>query len=367
MLPTPTAAEFDPALLTLLVCPRHRLPLTQHDSSLVCQRGDRYAIIEGIPILLLSEAAQTHIEGARSLEVASQGSAAVLPQFDIAPGAIDPFVQKAIGATNGSLYQHLVGNMKEYPIPHLRLPPGDGKLFLEIGCSWGRWCIAAARQGYRPVGVDPSLKGIRAARRVAAQLGIQAHYIVADGRHLPFADGTFSQAFSYSVLQHISRDQVRSTLAEINRVLLPGGESFVQMPNTFGIRCLYHQLRRRFREAHGFEVRYWTPRQLRSTFANTVGPTRISVDGFFSLNAQFSDLRFLPWKYQALVRLSELLRRASLKVSPLACVADSLYASSVKDEPRNQPAVDSLRSITLSSPLQSTSPLPEVVPHERAS
>lgn len=358
-----------------MVCPRHRLPLTHHDSNLVCARGDHYAIIEGIPILLLPEAAQTHIEGARSLEVASQGSAASLPQFNVAPGAIDPFVQNAIGATNGSLYQHLVGNMKEYPIPHLRLPPGDGRLFLEIGCSWGRWCIAAARQGYRPVGIDPSLKGIRAARRVAAQLGIHAHYIVADGRHLPFADSTFSQAFSYSVLQHISRDEVRNTLAEIHRVLLPGGESLVQMPNTFGIRCLYHQMRRRFREARDFEVRYWTPHELRSAFAAAVGPSRISVDGYFSLNAQFSDLRFLPWKYQSLVRISELLRRASLIITPLSYLADSLYVSSTKDMNtstiKDQPDIASSQPISLdpahASTFESTSPLPEVVPHDRAS
>jgi SAM-dependent methyltransferase/uncharacterized protein YbaR (Trm112 family) len=341
--PTLTTAEFDATLLPLLVCPRHRLTLVHQESSLVCNRGDRYTIIEGIPILLISEATQTHVEGTRSLEVASKGPAAVLPQFDIAPGAVDPFVQKAIGATNGSLYQHLVGNMKEYPIPHLRLPDGNGRLFLEIGCSWGRWCIAAARKGYRPVGVDPSLKGIRAARRVAAQLGIQAHYIVADGRHLPFADNTFNQAFSYSVLQHISRGEVRNTLAEIQRVLRPNGESFVQMPNTFGVRCLYHQIRRRFREARDFEVRYWTPHQLRSTFAAAVGPSRLTVDGFFSLNAQFSDLRFLPRKYQVLVQLSESLRRASLRISGLGYVADSLYVSSIKNwetsANKNQPEV----------------------------
>jgi SAM-dependent methyltransferase/uncharacterized protein YbaR (Trm112 family) len=354
-------------LLCLLVCPRHRLSLIHKHSSLVCPRGDSYAIIEGIPVLLLSEATQTHIEGIRSLEVASQGSAAVLPQFDVAPGAIDPFVQRAIGATNGSLYQHLVGNMKEYPIPHLRLPPGDGKLFLEIGCSWGRWCIAAARHGYVPVGVDPSLKGIRAARRVAAQLGIQAHYIVADGRHLPFADETFSQAFSYSVLQHISRGEVRQTLAEIHRVLGPGGESFVQMPNTFGVRCLYHQIRRGFRRARDFDVRYWLPWQLHSTFAATVGPSRLSVDGFFSLNAQASDLRFLPRKYQALVRLSELLRRASRRLPALTYVADSLYVSSVKDIRKNRPTADSPQLVSLAAGLESNPPLPEGAPHERAS
>jgi ubiquinone/menaquinone biosynthesis C-methylase UbiE/uncharacterized protein YbaR (Trm112 family) len=364
--PTPTGAEMDATLLPLLVCPRHRLPLRLQDDNLVCKRGDRYAVVEGIPILLLSEATQTHVEGTRSLEVAKQGSAAVLPQFDVQPGTIDPFVQRAIGATNGSLYQHLVGNMTEYPIPHLRLPAGEGKLFLEIGCSWGRWCIAAARQGYQPIGVDPSLKGIRAARRVAAQLGIKAHYVVADGRHLPFSNEVFSQVFSYSVLQHISRDDARKTLIEIQRVLRQGGGALVQMPNTFGIRCLYHQVRRRFREARDFEVRYWRPRQLLSTFSATVGPSRLSVDGYFSLNPQFSDLRFLPMKYQALVRLSEILRRASQKIFPLAYFADSLYVSSL----RSQRPADFARPVSFDpelSEIEVNSPLPATVAHDRAS
>lgn len=340
--------------------------MAQQGASLVCDRGDRYAVIEGVPILLLSEAPQTHVEGTRSLEVARQGNAATLPQFDVPPGAIDPFVQKSIGATNGSLYQHLVGNMTEYPIPQLRLPPGEGKLFLEIGCSWGRWCIAAAQQGYQPIGVDPSLKGVRAARRVAAQLGIKAHYVVADGRHLPFSNEVFGQVFSYSVLQHISRNQVRETLSEIQRVLRPGGGALVQMPNTFGVRCLYHQIRRGFREARDFEVRYWTPRQLLSAFTATVGPSRLSVDGYFSLNAQFSDLRFLPMKYQALVRFSEWLRRASQKISPLAHFADSLYVSSVRSR---QPA-DSGKPLSVDlafSQIEANSPLPTAVPHDRAS
>ncbi len=137
---TPTATEFDTSLLPLLVCPRHGLPLAQQESRLVCRGGDRYATIEGIPILLLSEATQPHVEGTRSLEVARLGQSAMLPQFNVPSGTIDPFVQTSIGATNGSLYQHLVGNMKEYPIPHLRLPAGDSKLFLERppGLSPGR-------------------------------------------------------------------------------------------------------------------------------------------------------------------------------------------------------------------------------------
>src|SRR5215469_2336446 len=314
--------------MNILVCPRDKLCLREEGDDLVCECGHRYAVIEGIPILLVSEAEQTHIEGTRALVLAESRDVASLPQFNVAEGEVDPFVRAAIGGTNDSLYEHLVGKLKEYPVPQLRLPHGRGKLFLEVGCNWGRWCLAAARAGYSPVGIDPSLKAIRAARRVARQLGVEASYIVGDSRFLPFRTDVFDQIFSYSVLQHLSKPDARESLREIHRVLRIGGAALVQMPNVFGIRCLYHQIRRGFREGHDFEVRYWRPAELLSTFNADVGPSEISVDGYFSLNVQPSDLRLLPTKYRAVVHTSEALRKLSHYFPPLTKVADSLYVSS---------------------------------------
>jgi len=282
--------------------------------------------------LLLSELDQTHIEGTRSLAVAAAGDGAQLPQFHIQPGEIDPFVQTNIGATNGSFYRHLVGRLTEYPIPNLPLAEGHGKSFLEIGCSWGRWCVSAARKGYHPTGIDPSLKGIRAAQRVAQQLGIAAHYLVADGRALPFPDTSFDQIFSYSVLQHLSKSNARGALRDIRRILRPEGNCLVQMPNVFGIRCLYHQARRGFRTTRDFEVRYWTVRELISAFQEEIGPAQVFVDGYFSLNPQISDIRFMPVRYRALVHISEALRNSSKLFRPLVYVADSLYVSAYREK-----------------------------------
>jgi cyclopropane fatty-acyl-phospholipid synthase-like methyltransferase len=50
--------------------------------------------------------------------------------------------------------------------------PGAGKLLLDIGCSWGRWSISAARNGWCVVGIDPSLGAIMAARRAFFLYGI---------------------------------------------------------------------------------------------------------------------------------------------------------------------------------------------------
>jgi SAM-dependent methyltransferase/uncharacterized protein YbaR (Trm112 family) len=322
-----------PDLLEIIVCPRDKHPMRSEGDSLVCPNEHRYQVVEGIPILLVSEAQQTHIEGDRALLVAEGDlSHAPLLKFDLGADEIDPFVKNSIGATNGGLYGHLVGNLKAYPIPDLRIPRSDGDSFLEIGCSWGRWTIAAARKGYRVVGIDPSLKGVLAARRVCRQLGIEGHFLVADGRFLPFADGSFSRVFSYSVLQHLSKENVQLVLPEIRRVLKTGGEALVQLPNVFGLRCLYHEIRRGFRETRDFEVRYWTVPELKATFSRTIGPAKVSVDGYFSLNAQVSDVGFMPLHYRAIVYTSEWLRRLSVHVPALSYVADSLYVTASRNE-----------------------------------
>lgn len=310
------------------MCPRDKTPLRAGTIELVCEHGHSYPIIEGVPILLVSEMEQTHIEGARSLQVAKSRDVDSLPKFDVGKDEIDPFVRNVIGATNGGLYQHLVGTLQKYPIPNLRLPPGEKKLFMEVGCNWGRWCIAAARRGYRPVGIDPSLKAIRAATRVAAQLGIEASYLVADARSLPFREEVFDQVFSYSVLQHLSKENAKQSLTEIHRTLKVGGNALVQLPNTFGARCLYHEMRRGFRKAEDFEVRYWRPSELITVFSSAIGPSSLSVDGYFSLNVQPSDLALLPLQYRILVRTSEVLRKLSDTIPLLTKLADSLYVSS---------------------------------------
>jgi ubiquinone/menaquinone biosynthesis C-methylase UbiE len=64
---------------------------------------------------------------------------------------------------------------------------------------------------------------------------------VADGRYLPFRENIADRIFSYSVLQHISRENVTMSLAEMRRVLTMDGCVRVQISDMFGVRCLYHQ------------------------------------------------------------------------------------------------------------------------------
>lgn len=205
--------------------------------------------------------------------------------------------------------------------------PGNGRTLLDAGCNWGRWSFAAARAGYVPIGVDPALGAVRAASRVAKQLGVTAHFVAGDARFLPLRDASADVTFSYSVLQHLAKHDVRRALREMRRVLTPGGSAVVQMPNALGIRSLFVQAKRRFRRASGFEVRYWSIRELRAAFERIIGRTTVSVGGYFSLNPQTVDLSLLPLRYQAVVRTSDRLRLASERHPWLVPVADSLYLS----------------------------------------
>lgn len=314
-------------LAELVACPLDRGALAPEGDELVCERGHRFPCPDGVPVLLVDDPAATHPVFAKSLADARRG---VPDDPEPAPGELEPSVQAGIAATCGYLYRHLIGRLPRYPIPELRLPPGEGRLFLDLGSSWGRWCLAAAQRGYVPVGVDPSFEAIRAARRIARRHGVEAHYVVADARRLPFHDDTFDVGFSYSVLQHFAKENVRVALRELRRVLKSGATSLVQMGNAFGVRSAFARVRERVGPvvAEDFRVRWWTPRELEHAFAAELGPSALEVDGFFSLNAQAADLDLMPPRLRAVIRASDAARVAAERVPPLKLVADSLYVRS---------------------------------------
>jgi len=297
------------------VCPRDLLPLAAGENELSCAAGHTYSVLRGVPVLLLDDVEPTQ---AGYWALGEEWGFDLAEQQVSRDGAIHPYVRNVLGGTCGNLYDGL--DMKVYPIPELRLPPGRGR-FLEIGSNWGRWCVAATRLGYAAVGVDPSLGAVLAARQVASELDADADFLVGDGRHLPFEDGTFDVVFSYSVFQHFARDDARAALREAVRVLAPGGTLLVQMPNRYGFWNLLQQARRGFRDASAFGVRYWSPRQL----LDAVEHARLEVDGYFSLNAQASDIPLLRRRHRIVVRTSEALRLAARALPPLRYVADSLY------------------------------------------
>lgn len=344
----------DEWLLKNLICPRDGGALRLDNNTLTCRAAHRYPIVDGIPVMLLNNVDQTLWVADESLKQANaptednlyietlgiteEEKESLREDVKYSRG-VDPVANYMVSATSGYLYKPLIGKLSAYPIPELRLPQGHRQVFLDIGCNWGRWCIAACRRGYVPVGIDPSLGAVMAARRISNGLGVKALYVVGDARYLPFAPDVFDVVFSYSVLQHFSKENVGDALKEVARVLKAHGSSLIQMPNTYGVRCLFHQAKRRFREGKGFEVRYWRPSELETTFSHLIGPTTISVDGYFGLGIQASDMQLMPLKYKLIIYTSEVLRKLSLAIPFMNKFADSLYVHSKKNTGRKHELV----------------------------
>lgn len=91
---------------------------------------------------------------------------------------------------------------------------------LEVGVGTGVVAMGLAGLGYRVAGVDLSLPMLEAARR-----RIGPRVVRGDARRLPMADASFDQAYSVWVL-HVVGD-VKGVLAEVSRVLRPGGRYLV--------------------------------------------------------------------------------------------------------------------------------------------
>jgi len=100
------------------------------------------------------------------------------------------------------------------------LGPTPADRVVDLGCGSGRALLWNADWRATTVGVDISPFFAEEARA-----GIDL--LLADLRRLPFADGTFTKAYSLDVLEHLSPDALRGMLAEAGRVLAPGGALFV--------------------------------------------------------------------------------------------------------------------------------------------
>ena len=92
---------------------------------------------------------------------------------------------------------------------------------LDLGCGGGFMAEAIARRGAQVTGLDPAAKAIDAARRHARDGGLDIAYEVGVGEDLPFEEGRFDIVVCVDVLEHV--EDVARTLAEVRRVLKPGG------------------------------------------------------------------------------------------------------------------------------------------------
>jgi ubiquinone/menaquinone biosynthesis C-methylase UbiE len=102
---------------------------------------------------------------------------------------------------------------------------GSGDRVLDVGCGTGSFAVLVKERcpGATVVGVDGDAKALAIARRKAARRGVVIQLDEALATALPYPDASFDRVTSSLVLHHLTRDEKRAALAEIRRVLRPGG------------------------------------------------------------------------------------------------------------------------------------------------
>lgn len=337
-----------PRLLGKLVCPYEREPLAQDGFYLICSHGHRFPVIQNTPVIIRSDVSETIwlMEASRlaaesaartnsdeaffpeTLGISDDEISQVKAELKNRKTEIDPVISYLVGATNGIMYKNLIGKLENYPIPDFQSEDGQGKHLLDIGCSWGRWSMAAAKKGYIVTGIDPSLSAVLAAKRLARRLGVEFDAVVGDARHLPFRNHAFDAVFSYSVLQHFSKKDLVKTLNEVARAMRADGALSIQMANALGIRSLQHQASRRFRKANEFEVRYYNPFKLRKIFQSNFENTEFFTDCYFGLGINKSDYDIITGYRKIVLIASIAAKRIEKYFPPLRYFADSVHMRS---------------------------------------
>jgi ubiquinone/menaquinone biosynthesis C-methylase UbiE len=139
----------------------------------------------------------------------------------------------------------------------------SGKV-LEYGCGSAGIAIYLANRGFEVTAADISVKALDVARINASLHGSPQTFDVVCGDTfcLPFADKTFDMVMSYGLLEHFDAVTLPQALADINRVLKPGGLFLADIiPGTgrFSVRSIssivnycgsvaFHVLSGKFRE-----------------------------------------------------------------------------------------------------------------------
>jgi ubiquinone/menaquinone biosynthesis C-methylase UbiE len=137
----------------------------------------------------------------------------------------DPVIHCAIGY---DLATGLLGRRRSRLMASIadRLKVGPGDRVLDVGCGTGRLAVVLA-QRVGPTGsvngIDPAREMVRRAKAKARRAGVTATFQQAFAQQLPFADASFDVLTCTLALHHVADQDRPTAVAEMYRVLRPGG------------------------------------------------------------------------------------------------------------------------------------------------
>ena len=121
-----------------------------------------------------------------------------------------------------------VRRLRRMTIEQALLQPGE--TLLDVGCGTGGVTIPAkVRVGElgSATGIDPAPEMIAVARRKAQRAGLEIDFRMGVIESLPFPDATFDVVTSSLMMHHLPEHLRVKGLAEVRRVLKPGGRILI--------------------------------------------------------------------------------------------------------------------------------------------
>ena len=121
-----------------------------------------------------------------------------------------------------------IGMLRAMTIDQAQLKPGEN--VLDVGCGTGGVTIPAKQRVGKTgeaSGIDPAPEMITVARKKAARAGLEIDFRIGVIESLPYPDASFDVVTSSLMMHHLPYEVQVKGLAEIRRVLKPGGQIFI--------------------------------------------------------------------------------------------------------------------------------------------
>jgi SAM-dependent methyltransferase len=134
---------------------------------------------------------------------------------------------------------------------------GTGLKLLDLGCRDGT-LTAEYAPGNEVIGVDIDDAALERCRQ---RLGIETLQLNLNSERLPFADGSLDVVITAEILEHLQFPD--DAVAEVHRVLAPGGLFLGSVPNSFRLKNRLRFLMGRDFELDPTHLHHFSPGSLR--------------------------------------------------------------------------------------------------------
>jgi SAM-dependent methyltransferase len=166
-----------------------------------------------------------------------------------------------------------------------RLVGGPGLRVLDLGCRAGALTQHYAT-GNDVVGVDVDRDALA---RAEERLGISTAWVDVEAR-LPFADAAFDVVVAGELFEHLA--DPAAVVADVRRVLRPGGRLVGSVPNAFRLKARLRFLAGRDPDPDPTHLQMFSPGSLRALFR-----------GFDDVRIRFAVGRYVRWNPQLMARV----------------------------------------------------------------